>query len=711
MLRVTESQSSRHGVTLKPVDRVRRFTLPGLVVVVALMIVPLSACRGGGNSEASRPLTADDGRIKYPEVFPTQGPVCDPSLGACPGTIVVKDAARLKEALEEAAEDAVIQVPGTVSIDLDGFLPIRISANGVTLYGGRHGDDRGALLHTEAVAPDQTAAFIVRGDRVSIRNLRLRGPSASTDTSVPRVTGINTSDEYRVTVFGNELYNWTFAAIRVTADEPEEGADCEPRTGPSIGGRYFRTLVLNNYIHHNRQAGVGYGVGVRDGAFPFVIGNTFDWNRHSVTGDGHPGTGYYAAYNYVLSGGSKYGGALTYGGAYGQHFDMHGDDNYGRTAFDPVDDDDGYGGHGGDLVLIRGNTVHGEQKYGGALGSFEKTRAVYWLRGRPCRQHELIENVLVHEEDEVVHAESGGQGQYFGSDNRFDTDTSWSLGIGNFDHGRDDLFQATGAAWYYSSGGATEWRLLQAGRIETLDRLRLGDFDGDRRTDVFTASGGKWRISRGGTERWEDINASRVPLEDLRFGDFDGDRKTDVFTVSGGRWRISRGGTERWEDINASRTPLEHLRFGDFDGDRKTDVFRVAGDQWSVSDDGVSTWERLNSKLTDDLDSLVFADFNGNGRTDIAQSRVLGTASIDWRVSWDGTDGWSPMRSRQTIPGDSRGHLYRHWIGQFDSSPGEDALRYEPPAPQLFRFAEGVFLVRLSGGRGDYVTHSWQGMR
>jgi hypothetical protein len=487
---------------------------------------------------------------------------CDPDR-PCPPTptIIVTTPGELQTALVNAVSGTVVQVPANVSVSLDGIdLPLPIK-EGVTLYGGRGvgPNDRGALIHVDRF--DESAMFEVVGNNAVIRGLRLRGPSASTDESNPAVHGIRVDDRHTATITGNELYNWTGAAVRVTHGLEESGATC----APSPASRPYQAVITDNYIHHNQRNRQGYGVGVYDGAIPLVEGNTFDWNRHSISGDGHPQTGYYARYNYVLSGGSRYPGKLTR--SYGQHFDMHG------TG------EGGYGGNGGDLVEIVGNTVHGEQRYGGVLGFFRKTRAVYWLRGRPCRRHQLRGNVLVHERDEVVRTKDGGAGQYTLADNRYDTDTSWSLGVGDFDRdGRDDLFQATGAGWYYSSGGVREWRLLQKARTETIDRLRFGDFDGDRDTDVFKAVDGEWLISRGGTEPWAHVATSAHDnVAELGFGDFDRDGRTDVFHASGSRWYYSSGASGPWQPLSASRFRIDDVRFGNFDGDAVTDVFGIEG--------------------------------------------------------------------------------------------------------------------------------------
>jgi hypothetical protein len=633
--------------------------------------------------------------------------ICDPNY-PCPPTptVTVTSPKELQTALVNAVPGTVVQVPANVSMSLDAIdLPLPVK-NGVTLYGGRGvwPNSRGALLHVDDF--DDTAAFEVVGNDAVIRGLRLRGPSASTDESNPAVHGIRVDDRYTATITGNELYNWTGAAVRVTHGLEEPGATCAPSPAP----RPYQAVITDNYIHHNQRNRQGYGVGVYDGAIPLVEGNTFDWNRHSISSDGHPQSGYYARYNYVLSGGSRYGAKLTYKGAYGQHFDMHGDDNYG----DGEDTDDGYGGHAGDLVEIVGNAVHGEQRYGTVLGFGGKTRAVYWLRGRPCRRHQLRGNVFVHERDEVVRAKDGGEGQYALADNRYDTDTSWSLGVGDFDRdARDDLFQATGAGWYYSSGGVREWRLLQKARTETIDALRFGDFDGDRDTDVFKAVDDEWLISRGGMEPWEHVGTSAHDnVTELGFGDFDGDGRTDVFQASGSRWYYSSGASGPWQPLSASRFRLDDVRFGNFDGDAVTDVFGIEGGNWAVKYDGRSPWQRLNSRLATELGSLVFADFDGNGRTDIAQTRISGLGpggiKIEWRVSWGGASAWRSLRTFGILdgPAAARTPLSKHWIGRFDASPGADALRYRP-----LGLVEGVDLVRSSGARSEYVTHSPNGMR
>lgn len=57
----------------------------------------------------------------------------------------------------------------------------------------------------------------------------------------------------------------------------------------------------------------------------------------------------------------------------------------------------------------------------------------------------------------------------------------------------------------------------------------------------------------------------------------------------------------------------------------------MRNDQWSVSSAATRPWARLNRKLTSSFDKAVAADFNGNGKSDIAYG-----SSGDWTVSFDG---------------------------------------------------------------------------
>src|SRR5207249_1508394 len=107
---------------------------------------------------------------------------------------------------------------------------------------------------------------------------------------------------------------------------------------------------------------------------------------------------------------------------------------------------------------------------------------------------------------------------------------------------------------------------------------------------------------------------------ELRFGDFDGDHKTDIFYTLGGQWYVWYGRTRTWTAAQTSSQPLSELRFGDFDAVAGTDVVGMNNGVWAYSSGATQPWARLNDTLVDSLSDTVIADFDGNGRSDIAWS-------------------------------------------------------------------------------------------
>jgi hypothetical protein len=68
---------------------------------------------------------------------------------------------------------------------------------------------------------------------------------------------------------------------------------------------------------------------------------------------------------------------------------------------------------------------------------------------------------------------------------------------------------------------------------------------------------------------------------------------------------------------------------------------------------------------------LIIADFNGNGRADIATATVTSFDSTliwDWKVSYDGRGDWKPLHTF-TVPLAA--------IGRFDATRGADILFWD----------------------------------
>ena len=572
----------------------------------------------------------------------------------------------------------VIELDPNVSLNLADTPPLPIPA-GVTIRGDRRGTNPGPELVT---ANKYAQMLDIAGHDVRITGLRLRGPSTNSEGDDRDAIGINAHDDLftRTIIDHNEMSAWTYAAVRVTGDDIS--TECNPLDHRDPRSRPQNVLVARNFIHHNERDNNGYGVSTYLGGYAMIEGNTFVANRHAVTGeDGRARTSFRAWYNLVLSYAPCYR-LLCHD--HEQDFDMHG-------TGDPLFGDH-RGGTGGQYVEIARNTFLGTN------------RLNFNLRGEPCFLAEFHHNISLRHLTPVIVANSsdplwpavvcsadcGGKlkvyESLFGAPN-----PTARLGVGDFDgDGKDDLFLATGAAWYYAPAGIAEWRFLNA-QTDKMDTLLFGDFDGDGRTDVFTQHGFNWDVSWGGASQWEKINVSGPILGNAAIGDFDGNGRADVFYADGHDWFVSSDGVGVFHALDASGYRVSELRFGDFDGDGKTDVFTV-GKDWQVSYGGVSGWRPLPHKLTGSVAGLIVADFNGDGRADVATQSFDSLLGWVWKISYGGVGDWTLSRlPRSSIAA----------IGHFDGNAGADLLLWN---------GDDVLEID-SGGLGTSRPHSRQDMR
>ena len=166
-------------------------------------------------------------------------------------------------------------------------------------------------------------------------------------------------------------------------------------------------------------------------------------------------------------------------------------------------------------------------------------------------------------------------------------------------------------------------------------------------------------VPRGGTAPLIPLTTSPVPIADLRFGDFDGDGLTDIFRTVRGQWSVWYGSTRAWTPAQTSSKAVSELLFGEFDEVRGTDVAGVNAAGWQLSSGATRRWARLNGRLTRSFSSAVAADFDGNGRTDIA----IGDGQT-WRLSRDGRGRLTSLR--RGAPNPPYPPLKRLLIGRFD---------------------------------------------
>jgi hypothetical protein len=397
-------------------------------------------------------------------------------------------------------EGVTVRVLNRVELDLTGYGSIRL-ASGVRLFGGRTSRERGPLLYSNV----RKILFLVQTDDdrdvrdVRISGLRIRGPDSDEIVNEgDRSTAIHVNSAVDVEIDHNELYGWKNSAIRVTDHVDKITYNRNPWT----------VRIHDNYIHHNQeQDSAGYGVAVGSGAFALIDRNTFDYNRHAVSGDGSDDSGYRALRNLILQhGGRQKHQTELLGvsvGIWGRthQFDMHGQEDCWGT--------DAWCGTAGYAIEIYLNSFLYAPD-GGVLPDppairIRGTPQLKQLKLNPCGAV-VSSNVFAHYLlDEAVKQNETGVCKV---NNRLGIDGSDHIGSCDFDgDGTKDRFMATGQTWWYATErnrdgdwiqrARGDWIYLNTSR-KLLSQLTLGQFDRDPRCDVV--SGGF--ISSGGTTRW-----------------------------------------------------------------------------------------------------------------------------------------------------------------------------------------------------------------
>jgi len=205
----------------------------------------------------------------------------------------------LTDALNTSVSGDIIYINDNATINLTNSYNLNISS-GVTLASGRgNGSSLGALLHSNSTyftngATVINTTFIINGSGVRLTGIRFTGNDTELKASAYQYSlsrGIYS--EYNVEVDNMELFGWSHCAICVYYGSASAN-------------------IHNNNIHHNQREGLGYGINIAYNSTAIVDANIFDWNRHSISGDGRTNTSFTARYNLVLGNGTRHA------------FDMHG---------------------------------------------------------------------------------------------------------------------------------------------------------------------------------------------------------------------------------------------------------------------------------------------------------------------------------------------------------------------------------------------------
>jgi len=354
---------------------------------------------------------------------------------------------------------------------------------------------------------DNEALFEIHGDNVTISGFRLQGPTNTNASGATKDVGISVLPEKSATpiskieILNMEIFYWAHAGVLVG-----ESVELSPR-GRLSNGRPGAVRISNNYIHHNRHEGLGYGVNTQNGAYTLIEKNVFDGNRHAIAADsknqnGLDYTGYTAQENLILSGG---GLACGFAGiCWDSHqIDMHGDGGGSHQC-----------GTAGETIIIKYNTILYNRS---GISAY-----AIKIRGNPVDKAVVDGNVFKYGSQEDAIIQYGNCGWIISNitnpiivtpNNRYGVNPMAKLGnCSFFGDGRQDEFMATGVTWWVRSAVTGQWRYLNT-KTEGLNNVLLGDYDGDGKCDVAlkhrNPAMSPVTYSKGGDHAWASI-ISRV---------------------------------------------------------------------------------------------------------------------------------------------------------------------------------------------------------
>ncbi|MBP6942300.1 MAG: VCBS repeat-containing protein, partial [Syntrophorhabdaceae bacterium] len=254
----------------------------------------------------------------------------------------------------------------------------------------------------------------------------------------------------------------------------------------------------------------------------------------------------------------------------------------------------------------------------------------------------------------------------------------------------------------------------------------FGDFNADGKTDIIhLTTGGLWRVllSNG--------NGTFIPGPDVAipdvdsycsphfsFVDINGDGKTDIIHLikntnawrvlfSNGNGTFTPGPDVAIPNVNTYGSP--HFSFGDFNADGKADIIHLTtGGLWRVLlSQGNGTFipgpdVAIPGPYSYSSPFWSYADFNGDGKTDIIYHTTGGT----WKVMFSNGDGAFTASSGVSIPG-PYSYSYPFWhYGDFNGDGKADIISLTTGNAWVVYFSNGN--GTFTAGSGTIIPNAYQ---